>query len=181
MPKTGGIAPAEEVDGRDSYAVTAVADIIDRSLHATIARFTLGLSPAALSKAYFDWAIASRRVAGQTAATRRQGDAQIDPFRQLRVPLRVAGRQDIVLHRAAAADRRFDGADWQKSPYNFMAQAFLLQQQWWHNATTGIRGVTKHHEEMVEFVSRQMLDMVSPSNFLLTNPEVLRQTISKAA
>ena len=76
-------------------------------------------------------------------------------------------------------DRRFDGADWQKPPYNFMAQAFLLQQQWWHNATTGIRGVTKHHEEMVEFVSRQMLDMVSPSNFLATNPEVLRQTVSK--
>ena len=56
VPKTSGIAPAEEVDGRDSYAVTAVADIIDRSLHATIARFTFGLSPAALAKAYFDWA-----------------------------------------------------------------------------------------------------------------------------
>ena len=76
-------------------------------------------------------------------------------------------------------DRRFDGAEWQKWPYNFMYQAFLLNQQWWHNATTGIRGVTKHHENMVEFGSRQMLDMVSPSNFLLTNPEVLRHTISK--
>ena len=60
-----------------------------------------------------------------------------------------------------------------------MAQAFLLQQQWWHNATSGIRGVTKHHEAMVEFVARQILDMVSPSNFLATNPEVLRQTVSK--
>ena len=40
----------------DSYAVTAVADITDRSLHAATARFTVGLSPAALAHAYFDWA-----------------------------------------------------------------------------------------------------------------------------
>src|SRR6202142_1516682 len=57
VPKVGGIAPTEEIEGRDSYAVTALADITDRSLHATMARFTFGLSPAALAKAYFDWAI----------------------------------------------------------------------------------------------------------------------------
>jgi polyhydroxyalkanoate synthase len=39
--------------------------------------------------------------------------------------------------------------------------------------------VTKKHEEMVEFVSRQVLDMFAPANFLLTNPEVLQQTVSK--
>ena len=39
-----------------SYAVTALADIIDRSLHAATARFTMGLSPAALAEAYLDWA-----------------------------------------------------------------------------------------------------------------------------
>src|SRR6516164_9259271 len=40
----------------DSYAVTALADITDRSLHAATARFSAGLSPAALAHAYFDWA-----------------------------------------------------------------------------------------------------------------------------
>ena len=39
----------DTIGARDSYAVTAIADIIDRSIHATAARFTLGLSPAALN------------------------------------------------------------------------------------------------------------------------------------
>jgi polyhydroxyalkanoate synthase len=76
-------------------------------------------------------------------------------------------------------DARFIGQDWQRWPYSFLYQAFLLNQQWWHNATTGMRGVSKRHEDMVEFAARQILDMVSPSNFLLTNPEILRQTLSK--
>ena len=76
-------------------------------------------------------------------------------------------------------DRRFAGEDWHQWPYNFIHQAFLLNQQWWHNATTGIRGISRQHEDIVEFMSRQILDMVSPSNFLLTNPEVLRVTAAK--
>jgi poly[(R)-3-hydroxyalkanoate] polymerase subunit PhaC len=74
-------------------------------------------------------------------------------------------------------DKRFAGEEWQAWPYNLYQQAFLLHQQWWHNATTGVRGVSKRHENMVEFAARQVLDMVSPSNFLLTNPEVLAQTV----
>ena len=75
-------------------------------------------------------------------------------------------------------DRRFLADEWRAWPYNFIYQAFLLQQQWWHNATTDVHGVSKRHENMVEFASRQILDMFSPSNFVLTNPEVLRRTIT---
>ena len=169
----------ERSTGANSYAVTAVAEIIDRSLHATIARFTLGLSPAALAKAYFDWAThlavsPGKRLQLVDKAARKS-------VRFANYAFRSASQGGIAPYciEPLPQDRRFDSAEWQKPPYNFMAQAFLLQQQWWHNATTGIRGVTKHHEKMVEFVSRQILDMVSPSNFLATNPEVLRQTVSK--
>ena len=47
--------PSQQQD-RDSYTVTALADITDRALHAATARFTGGISPAALAEAYLDWA-----------------------------------------------------------------------------------------------------------------------------
>jgi poly[(R)-3-hydroxyalkanoate] polymerase subunit PhaC len=171
-------APAEPTDERDSYAVTALADISDRSLHAAMARFTRGLSPAALAKAYFDWAL---HLAASPGKQMQLADkAARKSMRFANYVLRAAqegGKADCCIE-PLPQDRRFAGPEWQKPPYNLMYQAFLLNQQWWHNATTGIRGVTKHHEAMAEFVARQILDMVSPSNLLLTNPDVLQRTIS---
>jgi polyhydroxyalkanoate synthase len=173
------MAPSEDVDGRDSYAVTATADIIDRSLHAAAARFTFGLSPAALAKACSDWAThlafsPGKRLQLVDKAARKSVRLANYAFR-----CASEGGKAAPCIEPLPQDRRFAGAAWQNPPYNFIYQSFLLQQQWWHNATTGVRGVTKHHEQMVEFISRQMLDMVSPSNFLATNPEVLRRTVSQ--
>ncbi|MFX6330888.1 hypothetical protein ABTF76_21785, partial [Acinetobacter baumannii] len=43
-------------------------------------------------------------------------------------------------------DRRFARPEWENPPFNWMAQAFLLGEQWWHDATTDVRGVSKQHE-----------------------------------
>src|SRR5450631_1428945 len=179
VPKVAGIAPTDTVEGRDSYAVTAFADIVDRSLHATMARFTFGLSPAALAKAYFDWAIHLAVSPGKQLQLVDKATRKTVRFANHAFHAALESDKASSCIEPLPQDRHFVVAEWQKPPYNFMYQAFLLQQQWWHNATTGIRGVTKHHEAMVEFVSRQILDMVSPSNFLATNPEVFRQTVSK--
>src|SRR4030095_7501656 len=75
-----------------------------------------------------------------------------------------------------AQDRRFSRPEWEQPPFNLMAQGFLLGQQWCHNAPTGVRVVAKQNEAIVEFAVRQMLDVMSPSNFAATNPEVLRRS-----
>jgi polyhydroxyalkanoate synthase len=46
-------------------------------------------------------------------------------------------------------------------------------------ATTGVRGVTRQHENVVEFAGRQVMDIFSPSNYIATNPEVLERTIAE--
>jgi polyhydroxyalkanoate synthase len=170
--------PAREV--RDSYVVTALSDIADRSLHAAAARFTLGLSPAALAAAYLDWLVHLIAAPGKRLQL-------IDKMARKSVRFAdYAGRTALQPGQTAPVieplpqDRRFMAPEWQQPPFNLFYQGFLLQQQWWHNATSAVRGVGRHHEEMVKFGARQVLDMVSPSNFLPTNPELLKRTLERA-
>jgi polyhydroxyalkanoate synthase len=162
---------------RDSYSMTALADVTDRSLHAATARFTGGLSPAALVAAYLDWATHLANAPGKRLALIDKAKRKALRFANYAYRYGIEGGKTECCIEPLPQDHRFGNEEWQKWPYNFIYQTFLLQQQWWHNATTGVRGVSKRHEEMVAFASRQILDMVAPSNFLLTNPEVLRQTI----
>jgi polyhydroxyalkanoate synthase len=151
---------------------------LDRQLHSWMGRFTRGLSPAALTLAYVDWAIHLGIHPGKQLDLANRG---------LRAWLRLVGYSVRCVSdpkapacaRVPAADTRFDAEQWQRWPFNVMQQSFLLTQQWWHHATTGVRGVNSHHQEVVNFMGRQLLDMWSPSNFLLTNPEVLELTLEQ--
>lgn len=58
-----------------------------------------------------------------------------------------------------------------------MAQSFLAQQQWWQEATTGIKGLSSHQTQLLGFSVRQVLDMFSHSNFLWSNPEAQHVTV----
>lgn len=172
--ETCGPLPKSE---RDSYAVTALSDVLDRSLHAAAARLTAGLSPAALAEAYFDWAThlafaPGKRLQLVDKAVRKM--VRLANFVQRCGP--TGGMSERCIE-PLPQDRRFISPEWDKWPYNFISQSFLLQQQWWHNATTGIRGVTAQNERIVTFTARQLLDMFAPSNFLLTNPELLQATL----
>jgi len=72
-------------------------------------------------------------------------------------------------------DFRFRAEEWRQQPYNFLTQAFLLNQQWWHNVTHEVPGVAPHHEDVVSFAARQFLDFFSPSNFPFSNPEIVKR------
>src|SRR3546814_11649876 len=73
--------------------------------------------------------------------------------------------------------RRFTDPAWKEPPFNLIVQAFLLNQQWWHAATTGIGGVSRHHEDMVEPAARQIPDLFAPTHFLATHPLLQRKIV----
>ena len=173
------VTPPTDARERDSYAVTAIADITDRSLHATIARVTNGLSPAALAHAHLDWATHLAYSPGKRMQLVDKAIRKAVRFTNYTCRCAMERGKTELCIAPLPQDKRFVGEAWQQWPYNFIYQAFLLNQQWWHNATSGLRGMSKRHEDMVEFAARQILDMVSPSNFLVTNPEILAQTVSK--
>jgi polyhydroxyalkanoate synthase len=162
---------------RDSYAVTAIADITDRSLHAAAARFTFGISPAAVAQAYLDWATHMTYAPGKRLQLVDKALRKAVRFSNYAWRFTMAGGKAAPCIEPLAQDRRFENEEWQKWPFNFFYQNFLLTQQWWHNATTAVRGLSRQHEAIVRFGSRQILDMVSPSNFPLTNPEIMQHTM----
>ncbi len=151
------------------------AEQIDRAFHATLARLTSGISPVALSLAYFDWA--SHLAAAPQRQLEIAQDAMQTAGRIFESALHYTepGHRPWSLIKPQPQDRRFSAPEWESPPFNMLAQAFLLREQWWHNATTGVRGVAPPNEAIVEFSVRQVLDMLAPSNFAATNPEVLQK------
>lgn len=170
VPAVAAEPPSEETTAepqQESYPV-------DRTLHAMLARFNGGISPVALSLAFLDWA------SHLASAPQRQIELIHDAIRD-------AGRLiDAATHvsvdsrpwsvvKPRAQDRRFARPEWETASFNLLAQSFLLGEEWWRKATTGVRGVAPANEAIVEFSIRQVLDMLAPSNFAATNPEVLQR------
>jgi polyhydroxyalkanoate synthase len=157
------------------------AESLDRTLHAGVARLTGGISPAALGLACIDWAA---HLAASPGKHVELAESAVRDAIRLTDYLRHCTCGGDPLAGCIAPkphDRRFVAPGWHQFPFNLVHQAFLLHEHWWHEATTGVRGVSSHHEAVVEFATRQVLDMVSPSNFIWTNPEVLERTVREGA
>ncbi|MDX8482432.1 alpha/beta fold hydrolase [Mesorhizobium sp. VK24D] len=146
---------------------------VDRLSHALLTASTAGISPISLLQAWQDWLLhlsSSPGKQGEISAKAVEKVARLSDF-LFRCWLGMGAASPTIT--PLPQDKRFQHPAWQAFPFNAMQQAFLLSQQWWHNATTGFPGVTKRHERLVEFYSRQILDTVSPSNFPALNPEVI--------
>jgi polyhydroxyalkanoate synthase len=153
-------------------------DSIDRIVRALVGRATLAISPSAVALACLDWLVhlgvsPGKQMELVQKAARKAARFWIYATRSL------TDQSTACCIDALPQDRRFRSEAWQQPPFNLIYQSFLLTQQWWFNATTGIRGVAPHNERAVEFISRQLLDLAAPSNFLATNPDVLRKTIEE--
>ena len=109
-----------------------------------------------LGKAYLDlWASAVKRMSGE----------KVDP---------VAAPDP--------RDKRFADPEWSTNAfYDFLKQAYLLTVQWANRLVKEAEGLDPHTLQKAEFYVRQIANAISPSNFVLTNPELLRETVTSNA
>ena len=141
---------------------------LDERLHAAEARLTGGLSPVAAALAWADWALNLANAPGRLAETWANA---------LRRGLASDGDTGCEDDARRRPDHRFDDPAWRRWPYAQYVRNHHLAEAVWDDLTTGLSGLTRHHEDMVRFGARQWLDMLAPSNFPATNPEILARTV----
>jgi len=148
---------------------------IDRAARAAIARVTGGVSPHSIAEAWWDWSLHMSRAPGRQLEL-----AELAQTNALKLMAHAAGsatEKDDVPFKPKDYDHRFTDKAWEVAPFSIWQQSFLATQDWWDHATDGLRGSNPKNADRVGFMMRQMLDMVSPSNFPWLNPEIMRKTI----
>jgi polyhydroxyalkanoate synthase len=95
---------------------------------------------------------------------------------------RLAGQQTSPVAVPDARDKRFADPEWQSNQFfDFLKQAYLLTVQWADRLVTDADGLDPLTRQKAEFYLRQIINAIAPSNFVLTNPELLRETLSSNA
>jgi polyhydroxyalkanoate synthase len=151
----------------------ARAEALDGHLHALAAPGWGGLSPITLALASLDWALhlatqPARASQLATQAWAAAADATRDAWTQARAPAEFSERPD---------DQRYQADAWRSGPAAWSARLHLAAERWWRDATQ-LRGMNAHHQDVVGVFARQWLDLLSPANAGLANPEVLERTLA---
>ena len=144
---------------------------LDRAVRGGLARMSGGVSLHAFVDAWSEWAKLMARSPG-----RQMELAERAMRNALRLGGLLSGPADAQPFVPKSYDHRFDHPDWQTDPFRAWQQAFLAVQDWWDHATEPMRGLRREDAERTRFLIRQMLDLVSPSNFPLLNPEIIAET-----
>ena len=93
---------------------------------------------------------------------------------------RMLGEDVAPVIEPERGDKRFKDAEWRDNQvFDFIKQSYLLTARWMQNTVADVEGLDERSARKVDFYTRQFIDAMSPSNFVLTNPEVLRITIEE--
>ena len=92
--------------------------------------------------------------------------------------LKLMGQEVKPVAEPRRGDRRFRHEDWEKNfLYDYFKQSYLIAARHLHQALGKVEGLDEKTSKKVDFYTRQYIDALAPSNFVLTNPEVLRETV----
>jgi polyhydroxyalkanoate synthase subunit PhaC len=90
---------------------------------------------------------------------------------------RMLGEEPAPVISEDPRDRRFKDEMWRENEvFDFIRQSYLLSARYFQSVAQGVEGLDPKAAQKVDFYTRQFVDAMSPTNFLMTNPEVLRRT-----
>jgi poly[(R)-3-hydroxyalkanoate] polymerase subunit PhaC len=92
---------------------------------------------------------------------------------------RLMGEDVEPVVQAGPRDKRFKDAEWNENVvFDYIKQSYLLTSNWINQAVDETEDLEPEERRKVEFYTQQYVDALSPSNFVMTNPEVLRETLT---
>ncbi len=95
---------------------------------------------------------------------------------------RMSGEDSAVPADGPIVDKRFRDPEWRSNQFfDFVMQAYLLTTKWADELVRNAEGLDPHTRAKAEFYMRQISNALSPSNFVMTNPELLRETVASNA
>ncbi|GAB4236037.1 MAG: class I poly(R)-hydroxyalkanoic acid synthase [Kiloniellaceae bacterium] len=91
---------------------------------------------------------------------------------------RMMGQEAEPVAEPEKGDRRFKHPEWDENElFDFVKQSYLLTARWMQSTVKDVEGLDDKTAQKVDFYTRQFVDAMAPSNFVMTNPEVLRETL----
>src|SRR5437868_7486720 len=92
---------------------------------------------------------------------------------------RMGGAEALPVAAPEAGDNRFNDPEWSSNPYfDFWKQAYLISTRWLDQVLDETEGLDERTRQRAEFYVKQMASALSPTNFPVTNPVVLRETLA---
>jgi polyhydroxyalkanoate synthase subunit PhaC len=154
-----------------------VADFIQRNQFQNAAGSSSGMDPMAIGRAFME--MTARLMSDPAKLMEAQFSLWQDYMNLWQsTAKRMMGQEADPVIAPAKDDRRFKDAAWQDNQvFDFVKQSYLLTARWLQSTVQGVEGLEDKTARKIDFYTRQFVDAMAPSNFVLTNPEVLRATI----
>ncbi len=93
---------------------------------------------------------------------------------------RMMGESPAPAVTPAPRDKRFEDPEWSENQFfDFVKQLYLITTRWAEDLVKDAEGLDEHTRHKADFYVKQIANALSPSNFVLTNPELLRETLSQ--
>jgi polyhydroxyalkanoate synthase len=91
---------------------------------------------------------------------------------------RMMGQKVEPMVEPAKGDKRFNDPAWKDEVvFDYLKQSYLLTARWLQHTVKEVEGVDDKTAKKVDFYTRQFIDAMSPSNFAMTNPQVVKATV----